>query len=240
MTAPMSPRPPAPPVRAAGPGERTLLDCELVIDRGLATFVEVGRALAEIRDRRLYRLTHGTFEDYCQQRWGFNDSRARQLIAAADVAREIETVTTVTITSERQARALGPVIRQLGPEAAAEILAEQAATGRVTASGITEAARRRADDHDPALDPAAQAVDEFIHADGSVRRANLIADFSRWMANIGKAHLFDVQEMAAIAGDPDHRESAERIHRTLSDWFGAYLAATAPKPGLRIVGGGDR
>lgn len=34
---------------------------EEVIDRGLATFIEVGQALLAIRDRRLYRMAYATF-----------------------------------------------------------------------------------------------------------------------------------------------------------------------------------
>lgn len=64
-------------------------ELEEVIQHGLETFVEVGQALATIRDERLY--SHKTFEDYCRERWEFSDSRARQLVAAA------ETVTTVTV-----------------------------------------------------------------------------------------------------------------------------------------------
>lgn len=46
-----------------------LVECEAVIERGLATFVEVGQALLRIRDERLYRDDYGTFEDYCRERW---------------------------------------------------------------------------------------------------------------------------------------------------------------------------
>ena len=46
-----------------------LPELEAVIERGLATFIEVGKALMEIQDGRLYRETHATFEDYCRQRW---------------------------------------------------------------------------------------------------------------------------------------------------------------------------
>lgn len=74
----------------------TVEDCarlerlEAVIERGQKIFVEVGNALMEIRDARLYRDTHETFEAYCQERWGWSASRSRQLIAAA------KTVTAVT------------------------------------------------------------------------------------------------------------------------------------------------
>ena len=69
----------------------TLADCEAVIERGLTSFVEVGQALARIRDARLYLDGHATFEDYCRERWQVSDSRARQLIGAAS------TVTNVTV-----------------------------------------------------------------------------------------------------------------------------------------------
>ena len=38
--------------------------------RGLATYVEVGDALAEIRDKHLYRGSHPSFETYVRERWG--------------------------------------------------------------------------------------------------------------------------------------------------------------------------
>ncbi len=79
---------------------------EAAIKAGLQTFYEVGNALLAIRDARLYRRDFGTFEDYCRNRWGMGASRARQLIGAADVAANIEGVTTVTLSNEAQARAL--------------------------------------------------------------------------------------------------------------------------------------
>jgi len=48
-------------------------------------FFEAGKALAELRDRRLYRSTHSTFEEYCKDRFGYNRSRSYQLIDAAIV-----------------------------------------------------------------------------------------------------------------------------------------------------------
>ena len=43
---------------------------EKVIERGLGTFYEVGAALKEIRDEKLYGQFHESFEDYCKERWG--------------------------------------------------------------------------------------------------------------------------------------------------------------------------
>jgi len=67
-----------------------LAELEIVVGQGLDTFIEVGTALMEIRDSRLYKELHPTFEEYCLERWGFTASRARQMIAA------VKTVTDVT------------------------------------------------------------------------------------------------------------------------------------------------
>lgn len=117
----------------------TLADLEVVIERGLGTFVKVGEALATIRDQRLYRQGHETFEDYCRDRWGFSASRARQLIGAS------ETVTAVTVgggpapTNEAQARALTAV--KDAPSDAAEAMqrASDNTGGNPTAEAIADA-----------------------------------------------------------------------------------------------------
>jgi hypothetical protein len=83
-----------------------LAELESIVERGLATFVEVGAALLEIRDSRLYHQTHKTFEDYCRERWEMSRQRAHQLIEASEVARNLSTVVDVSPTSERQVRPL--------------------------------------------------------------------------------------------------------------------------------------
>ena len=48
---------------------RPLQELEQIVERGLANFVEVGRALAEISERKLYRAEgFDTFEKYCAER----------------------------------------------------------------------------------------------------------------------------------------------------------------------------
>jgi hypothetical protein len=84
-----------------------LIECERVIKDGLQTFVTVGNALMHIRDERLYREHHATFEAYCQDKWGMVASRARQLISAAGIAKNLKSVTTGnTPESERVVRPL--------------------------------------------------------------------------------------------------------------------------------------
>jgi hypothetical protein len=117
------------------PDERfRLSELEIVIEGGLQTFVDVGLALGEIRDSRLYRETHATFEDYCLERWKFTGRRGRQLIAAAEIG------TVVPVENEAQARELVPLLRDHGPEAVAEAWASCDGADRVTAAALKDTA----------------------------------------------------------------------------------------------------
>ena len=59
---------------------KRLIALESVISKGQKTFVEVGEALAEIRDSKLYRSDHKTFEDYCQSKWGWKKAHAYRTV----------------------------------------------------------------------------------------------------------------------------------------------------------------
>ena len=63
---------------------------EAIIARGLASFIEAGRALMRIRDRRSYVLTHESFGAYCRERWRFNAAQAYRLIGSAEVIDVLE------------------------------------------------------------------------------------------------------------------------------------------------------
>lgn len=86
--------------------EDRLAELEETIRHGLSTFIAVGMALAEIREGKLYRKTHATFEAYCEDQWAFTASRARQLIEAANVANEMTATTCNTPKNESQSRVL--------------------------------------------------------------------------------------------------------------------------------------
>ncbi|WP_242055777.1 hypothetical protein [Nostoc flagelliforme] len=69
--------------------QRDRLHLERRVERA---FFEAGKALAELRDRRLYRSTHKTFEDYCRERFGHSRQKSNYLIAAADVYENLTTI----------------------------------------------------------------------------------------------------------------------------------------------------
>jgi hypothetical protein len=80
------------------PAEIENLDrLEAVAQRGLRTYIQVGDALAEIRDRHLYRDSHPSFETYLRERWRVN-IRNEHLLAQAVIAADA----LATPTTERQ------------------------------------------------------------------------------------------------------------------------------------------
>ena len=64
--------------------------CEQAIEADLKGFIAVGRALADIRDNRLYRETHKTFEKYCKDRWDLSRGYADQQIGGYEAVALLE------------------------------------------------------------------------------------------------------------------------------------------------------
>lgn len=72
--------------------EKELAHHESIIEDGVKSFLHVGRSLIAIRDGSLYGEKYGTFEAYCEKRWGFKKSRAYQFISAAEIVAEVSTI----------------------------------------------------------------------------------------------------------------------------------------------------
>jgi hypothetical protein len=92
-----------------------LCELERIIQKGKDTFVEVGTALAEIRDSRIYRNTFATFEEYCRERWGFDRTYAHRLIESAAVCNVLPIGNKPA--SESQARPLAKLPAEQQPAA---------------------------------------------------------------------------------------------------------------------------
>lgn len=108
---------------------------EAIIERGLTTFVEVGQALMEIRDQRLYCQNYRTFEEYCHERWAMSRPRVYQLIDAARVTGNLSTIVDKLPSNESQARPLAP----LDPDtqrALWQTAVETAPNGKLTAAHV--------------------------------------------------------------------------------------------------------
>lgn len=91
--------------------ERALLTSyEAVIQQGLESFVEVGNALAAVRDRGLWR-EFASFEVYCKTRWGFSQWYSYKLTKSAEVVSDLDNCPNKP-TVESHARPLADVPRE--------------------------------------------------------------------------------------------------------------------------------
>lgn len=113
---------------------QALARCEAVIEAGLGTFVQVGRALLEIRDRRLYRDRYSTFAAYCAARWGIGRAHAYRLMNAAVVAANVSPAGDIP-AAEAQARPLTSLPAAV-QQAVWTVIRETAPSGRVTTAHV--------------------------------------------------------------------------------------------------------
>jgi hypothetical protein len=117
--------------------EKDLLQThEETITEGLATFFEVGSALMAIKEARLYREKHSSFEAYCQQRWGFGRTYAWRVIGAAERLKLLnDEGTTRKPSSEFQMRPFLRLAPEAFPNAWKQVL-ERAKDGEITSKLI--------------------------------------------------------------------------------------------------------
>ena len=113
--------------------------CEVVIKQGLETFVEVGQALLTIREKRLYRLEFGTFEDYCRDRWGMQRQYANRMIAASKAISNLVPIGTILPETESQARPLTKLQPEIQREAWKEVVQQAEQTNQpITAAKVQD------------------------------------------------------------------------------------------------------
>ncbi|HEY9852349.1 MAG TPA: hypothetical protein V6D28_22950 [Leptolyngbyaceae cyanobacterium] len=119
-----------------------LTELETVIEQGLQTFYEVGKALDEIREKRLYRETHKTFDAYCKEKWGIARQRAYRLIQAAQVRENLSPIGDILPTKENQIRSLSNLPPALQLEIWQEAV-ESAPNGIPTGAAVQRLVERR-------------------------------------------------------------------------------------------------
>lgn len=105
------------------------------------SFVEVGFAFKEIRDNRLYRATHGTFEAYCKERWGISRVHAHRLIESSSVINNLLPIGNKLPESEFQCRpltTLAPESQQAAWVAAVEKAGDLPVTAKIVSAAVAE------------------------------------------------------------------------------------------------------
>lgn len=125
------------PVEAQATGQLTadetdsLSTCERAVENlGTATWL-AGKALQTIRDGKLYRRTHRTFEDYITERWEISERNAYLMIEEWPLAERLNQALGKPATASHT-RALLPVIARFGTD------------GLDAATGLYEELRDRA------------------------------------------------------------------------------------------------
>jgi hypothetical protein len=84
-----------------------LLHLESIIESGQGGFYQIGKALREVRDDRLYRkLLFNSFDSYLKNRWDMGRSQAYRLIEASRVIDNLSPIGDILPENEAQLRPL--------------------------------------------------------------------------------------------------------------------------------------
>lgn len=108
--------------------------CEETIAGGITIFYAVGKALSDIKEKRLYREIYPDFETYCNERWDLDRTYAYRLINAFCVADNLLPIGNIP-ENESQARPLVPLTPD-EQRTAWGIVLKTAPDGKVTAAHV--------------------------------------------------------------------------------------------------------
>lgn len=211
-----------------------LADCEARIERGLPTFIEVGRALLTIRDGRLYRSGYGTFEGYCRKRWDFDSSHARRLTAAAEVLEIVagDEDQSVPVGTERSLPQSERVARELTslrsePEKLREVWTEavERSNGKPTAAVVREVREEFVPN---------PGVTEVLESSTDLQQARYLHEFAKVLVRANALMEFDPSKLGQMA-DADLAESIEAHASRISEFADSFRRA---RRNLRVISGG--
>jgi hypothetical protein len=210
--------------------ERTLFEaCEDRIDRLRVAFIEAGQALELIKGGKLYREHYKTgqrfttFEDYCLQVWGMSRPVAYRLIEEWRLAKRLSPMGDKL--NERQVRALLPVGKRHGDEAAVTVYSTVANTEgvRATSTLLGEVVRiLPADDWDE--DAAVERIRLYLAGEWTPesvsRRAATVRTFADEATRVrdGLQALVDGDLLVqAVKEDPDQVRDLVKELRSFLD-----------------------
>lgn len=117
------------------------LECETRIDSSLKDFIQRGKDFAFIRDNKLYREEYCSWATYCRAKFGIYYSTADRLIAAYQVAEQLQPIGG-SIPNESVARQLYSIKEVERPEAWRKLLNQSKQLNKsITASMVLEVKR---------------------------------------------------------------------------------------------------
>ena len=107
---------------------------ETQIEKAQQSFVEMGMALKQIQENKLYRIDYSTFEEYLETRWGMSREQGYRNINAATVAQNLLPIGNIP-TAESQVRLLSPLPEEQQREVWADAI-KRTVTGAPTAATV--------------------------------------------------------------------------------------------------------
>jgi hypothetical protein len=198
---------------------------ESIIEGAKIAFELMGRALCTIRDNRLYRQQYGTFEEYCQKRWGFSSSFAHKQINSSEVAEDLRTI--VHISNEGTAREFVSVPPEDRPAVAqkAKAIAESKGRDKINSRDVKEAkqeAKPASEPHKVEViepEPEAEPIEILPPAPPEIK-----SDLETWLANMPlmkqlsgiQKRKFEESAKLYFAYQNDIRELGNRFRRRIN------------------------
>jgi hypothetical protein len=188
---------------------------EDVVHRGIATFVETGRALLEISGRRLYRNTHKTFQAYVVETFRFRRNQAYDIMRATATAELVESADLDVET---------PSIRAAGELSRIDALLD---TTDLTPSEIetfTRAMERFA------LELAVEVAPKDPHTGKAQLSQKLLQSVKEVMADAARFHAVEIegeQHAVSAAAIAITRDVFEAMQRERQRWIDELRARDA-------------
>ncbi len=138
-----------PTAKAVKPLSKTEKDAlqqlEATIKSGLASFVEIGRALSQISADQLFREEGETFEEYCERRWEISRQHGYRLMQASECYDKLKAELPKGTVLPRNESQLRPLIENLAPKqwvkAWKQALADNLSV-KVTADAVEKVVRK--------------------------------------------------------------------------------------------------
>ncbi|AFY60331.1 hypothetical protein [Synechococcus sp. PCC 6312] len=178
---------------------------EQTIRAGLNTFVEVGQALQKIREQRLYRETHQTFEAYCEDKFDLRRNYADKTIAASSFVERISTIGVILPTNESQVREILTLPEDRQVEAWREVAEAAASEGKLTADLVKTVVKRLREVRLPGgNDPQSPDVASGPRVAGPEVPLSLLEAGQLVLTGVGEEmlHFRDLSEAQDLAGRP--------------------------------------
>lgn len=195
---------------------------EGIIQKNLGSFLDMGRALMEIRDRKYYQDVLGfeTFDAYCKAKWDFSRSYAYRLMDSASVIDVVSPIGDIQPATESQCRALAHLEPQQQREAWQQAV-ETAPDGKVTAAHVQKVVKEMTAAPVPAVSKPAPVL---VPAPSTARQR---LEKSDAMSFVGIA----ISQMERIHPNDPKREDALQC---LEYWIRKTRACLQPK---KTIGG---